>query len=737
MTGARASASFLVGSFLICLAVFRGALWGSTVLAPLDIAPTLLGHYRYVDPAAGHIPANHYIIDQLTFDLPLQHTIYSALHRGEFPWWDPYTYGGRPLLADAHINGTDPIRLFTFWLLPFVPAYNWNLILKSILTGLGMFVLLRDLGFSFAVGLSLALTYQFAGCFALFFGHPWIQASFAYYPFLWVVWSRGLHSRFWLHAAFGAVLCGLIFYSGNLQSHAYLPLFALCFLLAHAVGKKLSKVFRLITFSGLAGAALAAPVLFPQVEFFTHSIRGIATSSVPRQFLGGLLSLGAVFPWMFGTFRALDLGKFLDMNGAAFALFIGSSLFVLALIGLLRKPPANGLPTEARLIATFMVILYLIVCSTPLIHILYTRMSPFAVMGLIVLAAYGLEHVRGHPLPFRKVGWTVIALATLLVIALNVAAFVVYPRVIKRVSALVTSHEATNPSFGFAPALRQFQVVNLPREISFLNLETVVAFAGLILLGVYLLKKRPQPVLFGSVLLLNFLPVVHFYDRFIPHQPRVYWERLLKGGPEQERVASVVRPRHLRLLDVAPGTFSMLFPFDMGHLQTVHTVHGYSALQPVSLFNWPFPEKPPPGTVADYIYRTKEVGASTGDLGRLTSNGLARFQCGDRKVSVLSESLNTLKLSISPGPASTLRRTDTDYPGWTASMKGQEIPIAHGKMPFSSVQVPTSPDEAIITFHYRPSHLTLAFCLSACALLAMVAAVGMELSGRSRPGLDG
>ena len=54
------------------------------------------------------------------------------------PWWDPYNYGGRPLLADAHINGTDPVRCLAYWLLPFELAYNWTLIGHSLLAGISM-----------------------------------------------------------------------------------------------------------------------------------------------------------------------------------------------------------------------------------------------------------------------------------------------------------------------------------------------------------------------------------------------------------------------------------------------------------------------------------------------------------------------------------------------------------------------------------------------------------------------
>lgn len=128
--------------------------------------------YQFLEPDADGIPDNHYIIDQLIYDLPLQKVIYESYRRGEIPWWTPYAYGGRPLLADAHCNGTDPIRLICYALLPFELAYNWNFVLRGIITGFGMLCLLRQLRFPPWISLIVAATAQFAGCFAIYIGHP-------------------------------------------------------------------------------------------------------------------------------------------------------------------------------------------------------------------------------------------------------------------------------------------------------------------------------------------------------------------------------------------------------------------------------------------------------------------------------------------------------------------------------------------------------------------------------------
>src|SRR6267142_585955 len=92
---------FALGQVLACAFMFRGALWGELLLAPLDLPPAVFSKYRYLDPASTGVPNNHHIIDQIIYDLPLQWTIYQACRRGETAWWDPYTLCGRPLLADA------------------------------------------------------------------------------------------------------------------------------------------------------------------------------------------------------------------------------------------------------------------------------------------------------------------------------------------------------------------------------------------------------------------------------------------------------------------------------------------------------------------------------------------------------------------------------------------------------------------------------------------------------------
>jgi hypothetical protein len=207
-----------------------------------------------------------------------------------------------------------------------------------------------------------------------------------------------------------------------------------------------------------------------------------------------------------------------------------------------------------------------------------------------------------------------------------------------------------------------------------------------------------------ALLTLNFLPVILFFSRFVPNHPVVYWERLVTGGPEQRRVAEALNPERLRLLEESPGLNEMLFPNNMGHLQQVHTVYGYSALQPPSVFRWPLKEPPSPELVADFVYRSDRRGQESGEFVKIANDGMSRFRCTQRKVSIIEETTNTVRVSIEPGPADTLLRTDTFYPGWRAQLGGKQIPLQkQDQTPFSIIQVPPSESSSVVTYIYRPS----------------------------------
>ncbi len=726
---------FFWAELVVCALVFGDALIGRSLLAPLDIAPALFSKYQYLSPGGSKVPANHYVIDQLTYDLPLQHTIYEAYRRGEIPWWDPYTYAGRPLLADAHINGTDPVRVLLYQILPFSWAYNWTRIIHSVLTGLGMFLLLRHWGHGVEDSILWSLTYQFAGCQALFFGHPWIQASFVYYPFLWFLWDRSWQQSVGWLTVLSALAVAAVFYAGNLQSHAYLPLFVLAFVWGYKP-RSLDQWLKMIATLGLScslGACLALPVLLGQIEFFRLGVRTIEPTTHVGAWLSGLASLSALYPWALGTFRTLDLGKFLSQSGLGFHLFIGCAGFLLALLGGFFRPLREERHRPRRT-ALVLVIIYFLVLSTPLLGVFYTRCAGLGVMGLVILASFAL------PLPAqaadrrRRLGGIVLTLGLIIAVVTNVAGLIVYPRLLPKVREMVARQSAAKVSLDEAPGLREFQVNNLPKEVTFRNPETILACLSLLALGGWLLTVSAKADRWiKPVLWLNLIPVLMFCHRFIPHHPVGLWRELQAGGPEQKRVAAVMGGTSLRLIEKAPGIHEQVFPNALSHLYQVRTVHGYSALRPRCLEylsdrdkdNWR-------NQMADYAYVVSQRGQEKGDFQKVEKSGWSRFQWResvDRAFQIEENGLNEIRLHFAPGVAGTLWWTDTYYPGWTAKADGRIVSLSFLAPCFSTVVI--APETHLLVLHYQPTGLRLGR-ISAISGLVVLLGLGWRATRRRR-----
>lgn len=706
----------------VCLMVYGSALWGARFLAPLDIAPAIFPAYKFVDPNSNGVPDNHYIIDQLTYDLPLQTIIYDAYHRGEIPWWDPYTYGGRPLLADAHINGTDPIRIFCYLTLPFELAYNWNLILHSLVAASGMFALLRLKGFDLFVCTTMAIAWQFSGAFIMHFGHPWVAGTFVWFPFIWICWERALAGASSIrNTAFSALLCGASFYSGNLQSHLYLPVFGVMFLIGHlsANWRVTMRVATILATSGILGAALAAPVLVNQAEFFLGSTREVAANLTWWQHPAkALLSFGGVFPWATGTFRTLDIGKVVRSSGTAWLVFCGSATFVLALLGLFGRRATSENHRTLWSTSACMVAAYLIIAGTPLANIFYLRIAPLAVLGMVPLAAIGLRFLTSSAWAARpKLAFASAIFVLGFVVLLNGAAFFVYPAIKERLKEAALARDSANSTFpSGAAALREFQISNFPAEVSLRNPETVFSFLGLLMVSAALgsrselLKRR----LACAAMVVSLGPLLHFAGRFVPDHPADMLSSLRGGGPIQQQAIDLVHQNNGRILD----RDMQIFPYAMAAFYKVHTIHGYSALQPSGIFRRPKGKELPAEYGADFAVNLTSGGAlfveqlvSSPPMGRLVATD-------GHRIEVMEETLNSLALHSPTGPMTAFYRTDTPYPGWRTSPNASIQISEDGVATF--IQPPRNRSTADLKLLYTPTHLRIAAIVAVLAAITVV-----------------
>lgn len=719
---------FSLASACLCLLAFPGALSGKSLLAPLDVFPNLFTHFRYIDPGATGIPANHHIIDQATYDLPLQYRIYHSFRQGLVPWWDPYTYGGRPLLADAHVNGTDPIRLLCYFLLSFPLAYNFNLILKAFLSGFGVFLLLRHLGHAPLLSGLLALSYQFAGCFAVFFGHPWIQATCLYYPFLWISLDALMKRPSPLGWLATPLFCALIFYSGNLQSHAYLGLFLLAYTTSFFISG-LAEVRRAMSWCSIgliAGVFLASPVLLSQVEFFVLSVRSVVPSNWSYlEMFRGPLSLTGVFPWLLGTFRTLDLSKAFGSSSLGFALFIGTTPFLLALFASARLFMRRSDSQPAEWLSAFLVWGYIFILMTPLGNFFYTRLSPLACLGLVVLAASAITSLPSW-LSQKDGTFTIFFVWTLLLLAvLWVGELWAFHHFQSSIQAYFLEKAAAHASSVTSTALRSSQIAAFPREVGLANPEVLFSWLSLVSFLFALSKTKSSFLRFGGAHLslgFSLVAVVLFYVRFTPCQPMALWERLREGGPAQQGVIQKVAGKNSRLCEDAANFQEQVFPHALASLYGVNVVHGYSALQPSSFFaSQASSHSFPKSWKADWRI------AQDGSVYPYASPNAASLTCRlvwvgpqERSAMIIREVPGHLLTEVSPGPAGRLIRTDTYYPGWTGTVGEHAAQIFPWLPFFSVIYLPESRERVDLELGYCPRFLGLGMFLAFSAVVFLV-----------------
>lgn len=714
--------------FLCCslggmVIVFGASLWSDTVLSPLDIPPALYSKYQWLDESQGNVPRNHYLVDFFDHELPRQYTTHRAVQSGEFPWWDPYTDAGRPLAAEAHNSVTDPLRLVLYRYLPFVPAYNWTRLLHSLLLGTGAFLLLRHWGHRLGICLAMALAFQFSGTFALFQNPICLPASAAWYAWIWLAWSNYLNSqeKKWIGAA--GLFFALSVMAGNQQTHAFLAVFVACFALGNLWYDRQSwkPALTVSFFSSLFGCLIALPVLLPQIELYLLCERSPALAAFPKmKLLTGAASLTGLFPWALGTFRTLDASKLFGETGLGFCLFIGSTAFVLALIGGVRIFRRSG-RTSQGCVALLLVLAYLTVCSTPLIAVFYTRLAGLCVLGLVVLAAEGTRDIlKGNiSSDLKRTSWLSAFGILCALICCNVFAFLIYPRIQCRLESALLAREKDNVSFDIAPELRRFQVKNLAREISIFNFETIISGLGVaaLLAGLYAGNGSSRRRWLSLALLLNLVPELSFAKRFTSHSPVDRLTALLVGGPEQRRVAATVT-ENLRLADIAPGRFDRLFPGATSHYYGVHSSGGYSSFPLPDLKTlWNQEGHAELGVWVDATYKSDQRGLEAGELEvaplRATSSRFQWPNQQDRPVRIVSETLNTITVEVEKGPPGILWRTDRYYPGWRLLSPNLETHVKQEA--FLTVEVPS--DKQVLVFHYRPRWHTLSIFMASAALL--------------------
>jgi hypothetical protein len=322
------------------LAYLAPYLRGDKTFIPYD----LLGQVEPWDVLGGGAAQNRMMWDVVLLHAPWRVLYRAVLLGGEWPFWNPYVFGGMPLLANHQSAVLYPLNLL-FVPLSLETGFVWFVGLHLFGTGLGAYMLLRRLELAPPAALVGALAWMLNGFLTAW--RPWLATSdtIAWLP--WCLLAADLAVRGGRRGVGALALAlALATLAGHSQYLYYIVLTTGAWALLRAWGLPnwRTRGAGVLRFAGgcLLGAALGSLQLYATFELSRANTRAATPTSdligaaVPTSFWPTLL-----VPEFYGNAGELTtgVGNFVEQTG-----YVGLLTLALALLALLhpalRRQPA-------------------------------------------------------------------------------------------------------------------------------------------------------------------------------------------------------------------------------------------------------------------------------------------------------------------------------------------------------------------------------------------------------------
>lgn len=300
--------------FLLLSLVFIYPIFQGLILLPLDL---LVSNYSPWNLANTILLKNAYMQDSIMQLYPWRHLVYESIRSGVVPFWNPYQFMGMPFMAAMKPMVFYPLNL----LFGFGEVSSWHLLLLFQLVGAGCFMYLfvkeitKHTIAAMVSGICFAYSSLMIGL--LEFGSD--GNAIIWLPLLLFASKKYLdtHKKKWI-TLFGLSIVIAVF-AGHLQYLGYELFVTGIFILAYGRKTKARiSMYGWLATAGIVGLGVSAIQLFPSLEMFRYSYRGIANSY--DVFSSGLLKpyqlIRLLSPDFFGSpiTRDLQIG-YIEQSG--------------------------------------------------------------------------------------------------------------------------------------------------------------------------------------------------------------------------------------------------------------------------------------------------------------------------------------------------------------------------------------------------------------------------------------
>ncbi len=721
---------------------------------------TVAGHHQAVYPWRALGTPYHDVpqSDQADLTYPWRSFISRQLTRGDFPLWNPMSFGGQPFFANGSSGILYPPNLAAALLLPTDWAHDAVSFLHLLFSGLGMYLLMREWRTAPHGALLSAVAWMLSS-FNMAWLHLEVVAPISMWlPFSVLLVSRAYRRHSWPASIAATAALAAVLISGHLLFCALVygvaVIYAAGLTLAAITGGKgrtddtLAGEFRsstarvaLLRLGTIAAGSLAfaAIVLVPTAMFLV----GLGRESVPYE----LAREGIRVP--FRTFGYLITPPPLPLTEISMhqMAYVGSLPALLAVVGFFRRGPGTLL---ARLLV---VCVFLIATDTVLlrwVYIVFPQFSFFSPLGrLLNLFCFGIAILAGVGLNAALSG--VRSRMVITVVTCAVVGFTGWQ--------LFDYARAVNPPFVKRDPRLMYPATPMIDALRRQGAENGTAPGRIFPLRQSQRNGWTPPVLFSAESLVFGFDSAGGYDSTLPSRAENIW-RFVAG----EDVREVLSRRYRR-------AFQTSFEADRVRFHMLSRLGITTIVAPPGLTRDPAwtPERVAPLRLrqsydgADgqvfvleqatggpwLVHATEVVAGPTAAIVRFTDPRFDERRAvileranlpGDTgifsgkatqlpsEVRVKEDGINTLRVVVRTARPGWLVVPNIWDQGWHARAAGGEVPVVRAN--YCLQAVPIAPGEREVVLEYRPQGFWAAAAVSAIAMIS--ALVGALVLGSRR-----
>ncbi len=746
--------------FIVCVllaSAYIYPIFQGLILLPLDLLVTNSSPWRL---AGTILLKNPYMQDSVIQMFPWRHLTFTSLTSGILPLWNPYQLMGMPFMASMKSLVFYPANLL--FLLGEATSWNALLWLQLFLSLWFTYLLVASFGVKrlFAIFAAIAFAFNSLMMSVLEFGSEG-------HVLLWLPILLYFVKRRWFIGIIFAISFSIL--AGHLQYTAYVIAVTLVFALYE-------KTLRKVLLPVGIGMTIAAVQLLPGIEMFGYSYRGLV-DNYPI-FANGLLKpyhlLRLLSPDWFGNPVTLDLrGGYIESSG-----YFGIiPLFFALYAGIYARK--NSYVTFFSIIAT----VALLLSFDGIGQILYFLRIPVITSGFggrifsmflfsgAVLSGFGLQAFMRSRQERTKLR------ALLYFLLLAAICFAVGGAALANIKIQIVA------LVGFGVAAFLFiRYGNKFRYgyIAFVSVVLILTFGDLFRMGYRFLTFSNEKFLYPDLSVTKFIRTdtekslgrtygltepeidtalgiygTETYNPLFPLRTAKLLQALegKSGGKLADNKYYLTRnPRMKYVLDflgvsivaIPKGTNPAITYWNTGAFEKditkIYEGDGTDVYRNLTAFP------------RFSLYWDIRDGVSDAESLQLIENQAVdfrktlliqeqlpeRFVAGTGSAVLVSSGLNELTFEVQTDTPAVLYVSDTNFPGWHASVNGKSTPILHANYNFRAVVAP--PGKSVVRFWYMPRSVIIGAVVSATGLLLAAAFIVVDrIQGghKKRNGTDG